>query len=659
MANIAFIAPYPELAALAREICASKYPDIEVYDGLLESGLACAQDLVKKGVQVIVSRGGTANLIRKNIGIPVVDVRVTGYDILRTLNEFMNKDLTVGVIGYRNVVEGCRSICQCLSLPLNEMLTLNSNENPDWEEVQSTLVSHLEICPVDVIIGDTLVVSRLKLNVPEVRLILSGEEAVSDAIEEAKRIFKVQAEEKKSAEQLRAILSVIHDGVLAIDSFGDITVMNLNAGLIFKTITSQAIGKNIKQIIPNSRLPEVLQHGMGELEQLQNTPSGMVVTNRIPIKVNGVLQGVVATFQEAKRIQKTEQKIRTQLYTKGLYAKYSFDDILAWDPETLIAIDRAKRYAMSDGTVLIQAESGCGKELFAQSIHTAGYRHKGAFVALNCSALPTQLLESELFGYVEGAFTGARKEGKAGLIELAHGGTLFLDEIGDMELSLQARLLRVLEERQVMRLGANNWIPVDIRILAATNVPLKVRALTGQFRMDLYYRLNVLGISIPPLRQRKQDILPLANHFLNTSSSKQNHKLINLTDKASQLLLQYHWPGNIRELRNMMERLALVHDDTEDIAALVHNFIYDDYSVLNNANPDNLISQEKNSVDLTNEESPRENINKDMKYMKKQLATTTLEACGGNKSKAAKQLGIARYTLDKYLRGFKPEVQLL
>ena len=644
MADIAFIAPYPDLAVLAREICTKKYPDVEVYVGLLDEGLACAQELSAKGAQIIISRGGTANLIRKNIAIPVVEVRVTGYDILRTISEFRNKDVIVGVIGYRNVVEGCRAICQCLSMPLREMLTINSNENPEWEQAQSILAESLEKEPVDVVIGDTLVISKLKLNVPDIRLIRSGAEAVSEAIEEAMRIFKVKAEEKKSAGQLRAILNFIHDGVLAVDSSGNITVMNPGAEKIFNTSADHAIGKNIKKLIPSTHMLEVLRHGTAELEQLQNTPSGMVVTNHVPIEVNGVVQGVVATFQEAGRIQKTEQKIRTQLYTKGLFAKYTFKDIMANDPEMRLVIDRAKRYATSDGTVLIQAESGCGKELFAQSIHQAGQRRDGAFVALNCSALPTQLLESELFGYVEGAFTGARKEGKPGLIELAHGGTLFLDEIGDMELGLQARLLRVLEERQVMRLGANNWIPVDIRILAATNVPLKARALQGQFRMDLYFRLNVLSLTIPPLRQRKLDILPLAEFFLHAASEKNAHSHILLTPIAKDLLQQYSWPGNIRELRNTMERLALVCDSGEDVADAVRDFLSDGAAVEKKEMASELNGNRKIEI------LPQSPISQDMKGMKKQLAASALSACGGNKSRAAKQLGITRYTLDRLLK---------
>ncbi|MGL5513044.1 MAG: sigma 54-interacting transcriptional regulator, partial [Sporomusa sp.] len=276
-----------------------------------------------------------------------------------------------------------------MKLKTVELFILNNNENPDWLKEQARLCEQISHTAVDVMVGDALVISKLFLNVPEIRLILSGTEAIAEAIEEARRIAKVQEDEKKSAEQLRTILHFIHDA-------------------------AQAIGKPVNQVVPSTRMLNILRSGQIELDQLQSTPSGMIVTNRIPIKVNGTVQGAVATLQEIGRIQKTEQEIRTKLYFKGLFAKYKFNDIMAWDAEMTRTIDKATRYALTDGTVLIQAESGCGKELFAQSIHQASPRRNGPFVAINCSALPAQLLETELFGYVEGAFTGARKEGKPG-----------------------------------------------------------------------------------------------------------------------------------------------------------------------------------------------------------------------------------------------------
>ena len=650
MTSIAFIAPYANLASLAREICAGQHADVIVCEGLLEEGVACARQAAAAGCQVIVSRGGTANLIQTTTAIPVVEVRVTGYDILRTLSEFSGSTKTIGVIGYRNVVEGCRSISEILKLKSIELLAVNSTESPDWQAVQVKLGEQLRRNPVDVLVGDSLIVGKLSLNVPEVKLIMSGKEAISEAIAEARRIAHVKIEEKKSAEQLRTILNFIHDGVLAVDRDGNITVINPKAATIFKIDAAQAVGKPVDQFITNTKMLKTLQSGQAELDQLQHTPHGIIVTNRVPIQVDGEVMGAVATLQETDRIQAAEQKIRTKLYAKGLFAKYNFDDIMAWDSEMQRVIDQASRFAMTDGTILIQAESGCGKELFAQSIHRASPREIGPFVAVNCAALPTNLLESELFGYTEGAFTGARKGGKIGLLELAHGGTLFLDEIGDMEHNLQARLLRVLEERQVMRLGSDNWIAVDIRIIAATNLPLKKRVADGQFRMDLFYRLNVLTIAIPPLRQRKNDIYPLANYFLQIFTKKHNRPKMDLPEDLHSILTHYSWPGNVRELRNIMERMVLTFEQTDNYRDSLLNLLkdHDDESI-------KFLSEASDKPDLpANNRTPALSGNPSampsMKDMKHLLAINTLESCNGNKSQAAKQLGITRFTLDRLLK---------
>ena len=650
MTGIAFIAPYADLASLAREICAEQHADVVVCEGLLEEGVACARQAAAAGCQVIVSRGGTANLIQKTTAIPVVEVRVTGYDILRTLSEFSGSTKTIGVIGYRNVVEGCRSISEILQLNSIELLAVNSTDSPDWQAVQVTLGEQLRRNPVDVLVGDSLIVGKLSLNVPEVKLILSGKEAISEAIMEARRIAHVKTEEKKAAEQLRTILNFIQDGVLAVDQVGNITVINPKAANIFKIDAAEAVGKPVDQFITNTKMLQILHSGQAELDQLQRTPHGMIVTNRVPIQVNGAVMGAVATLQETARIQATEQKIRTKLYAKGLFAKYNFDDIMACDPEMRRVIDQASRFALTDGTVLIQAESGCGKELFAQSIHRASPRRNGPFVAVNCAALPTNLLESELFGYTEGAFTGARKGGKIGLLELAHKGTLFLDEIGDMELNLQARLLRVLEERQVMRLGSDNWIAVDIRIIAATNAPLKRRVSDGQFRMDLFYRLNVLTIAIPPLRQRTNDIYPLANYFLQLFAKKHGRPKIELPEHVYSILTRYSWPGNVRELRNIMERMVLTFEQTDNHRDALLNLLKDQ-----DEDSIKCLAETSDNLDLSaNVQMHALSVNSSavpsMKAMKHLLAIDALKSCNGNKSQAAKQLGITRYTLDRLLK---------
>lgn len=256
-------------------------------------------------------------------------------------------------------------------------------------------------------------------------------------------------------------------------------------------------------------------------------------------------------------IQKMDHKIRIEQAKSNFKAKYTFDQIITYDSSMIKCINIAKKLAKTDMSLLITGENGTGKEMFAQSIHNFSQRRNMPFVAINCAALPRELLESELFGYEEGAFTGARKGGKKGIFELGHGGTVFLDEIGDMPASTQVKLLRVLQEREVMRLGSEMLIRVDVRIIAATNVDIEELILSNKFRQDLYYRLNVAQICIPPLRERKDDIIPLTNHFLR-KYSKEYHSC---SEGLKAALKQMDWDGNIRELENLVQYLITVGEE--------------------------------------------------------------------------------------------------
>ena len=334
----------------------------------------------------------------------------------------------------------------------------------------------------------------------------------------------------------------------------------------------EALGSPADQVIPLISFKGVLQSGSRDIGEIVDFGHSKVVVNRVPIRVGGEVVGAVATFQDITKIQSMEERIRREIYSKGHVVKFGFGNIHGSSPALMEAIDIARRYARVDSTVLIHGETGVGKELFAQSIHTAGNRSSGPFVAVNCAALPEALLESELFGYVEGAFTGARRKGKPGLFELAHHGTIFLDEISEIPLSLQGRLLRVLQEREVIRLGHDRVIPVDVRVLCATNRDLHRLVEEGNFRRDLYWRLNVLGLSIPPLRERRDDIMPLMLQFLDALSPS-GHRGIVISGDAASFLTRHPWPGNVRELRNLCERLTVVHAGKTVDAAFLTNLM--------------------------------------------------------------------------------------
>jgi transcriptional regulator with PAS, ATPase and Fis domain len=282
-----------------------------------------------------------------------------------------------------------------------------------------------------------------------------------------------------------------------------------------------------------------------------------IVTNRVPIKDETEIMGAVATFQDASRLIQVEHRLRREMAKNRFVAKYRLDDIIGETSPIVETKEMAAKFALSDLTLLIYGASGSGKEMFAQGIHLAGKRRLHPFVAINCAALPPTLLESELFGYDEGAFTGAKRKGKLGLFEMGHGGTVFLDEIDALPIDLQGRLLRVLQEKEVLRVGGDTIIPVNIRVIAATNKQPHELVKAGKLREDLYYRLNVLFLAIPSLKERIEDIPLLGRYFLAAFKSESN--LIHF-EEILPFLLRYDWPGNVRELLNFCQRLSFYQE---------------------------------------------------------------------------------------------------
>lgn len=353
-------------------------------------------------------------------------------------------------------------------------------------------------------------------------------------------------------EELDTIINSSKDGFLFIDNEERISFYND----AFKNIFS------IREDIKDKKIESVLDKGVAELLRKESIKDEILELKGIYINVNkqvvkslGQTIGFCFNIQEVTYIKQLEQNLSKKLRHNGLVAKYNFDEMITNSARMKECINLAKRTACSDLTVLITGESGTGKEVLAQSIHNVSNRSKQPFVAINCAALPESLLESELFGYEGGAFTGALKEGKIGLFEQAHNGTIFLDEIGDMPLSLQTRMLRVIQERQVMRIGSQSVVDINVRIIAATHRNLMQMIGEGKFREDLFYRLNVLPINIPPLRERKEDIILFLEKYL---SSRQNLKI---SREVRELLLNYNWPGNVRELKNVSDYIELMSEE--------------------------------------------------------------------------------------------------
>jgi len=296
-----------------------------------------------------------------------------------------------------------------------------------------------------------------------------------------------------------------------------------------------------------------------------------VLVNVAPVIVNGKLKGSVGVLHDVSEISAlTAQLNRARQIIRTLEAKYSFEDIVATTEEMQVVIEQARLAATTPITVLLRGESGTGKELFAHAIHNESPRRYNKFIRVNCAAISESLLESELFGYEEGAFSGAKKGGKRGFFEEANGGSLFLDEIGELSFQMQAKLLRVLQEKEIVRVGGTNPISVDVRVIAATNVNLEQHILNQEFRQDLYYRLNRMPIFIPPLRQRKGDIPELCNHLINKINQDYGRHVQSIDPKALEFLMQYDWPGNVRELENVLGRAVIYMQVSEAVIQPSH-----------------------------------------------------------------------------------------
>jgi PAS domain S-box-containing protein len=631
--KIVFIAPDENLANRAKRIISELGEQIEVYQGSLSEGLKLAKKAVDNGANIVISRGGTGNLIKHSLQIPVINIETSGFDVINSIYKAVNYSNNIGIIGFQDLISSYDRIDKIIQNSFSAQITTAVIRNEREAEIK---IKQLYKLGVGVFIGGYVAINAVQKFGYNGILIESGNDSIIKAVRNAKSLLEVQLMEKEKSETLKSIIDFVDDGILGVDKDGIITVFNPAAEKIMGIKPELAIGKPITDISKNIRLDNVLKTGNAELDEIQHIGKISIVTNKIPILVEGEVLGVVVTFQELDKIQKMESKIRKKLLYKGHVAKIKFEDIIGHSKAILQTKEKTKQYAEVDSTVLILGETGTGKELFAQSIHNSSSRYNKPFVAVNCAALPENLLESELFGYVEGAFTGARKGGKMGLFELAHKGTIFLDEISEMSPTLQARFLRVLQEKEVVRLGDDRVIPIDIRIIAATNRDLYSRVEKGQFREDLYYRLCVLKLEIPPLRRRSDDIPVLVSFFIKEKSIRLRKRIKGISHKALNELIDYHWPGNVRQLENIIERAVVLCKGQEIDVDII-------FEVMNGS--PNFIAKEKQSADT--EVMANEGLLKNVEY---EMIKKVLEETKGNKALAAERLGISVTTLWRRLK---------
>lgn len=552
MKDIVVLAPIMDVFEKAVEIVSeSNYSNVDVVLGTMAEGLKIAKQLEKDGVKVIVTRGWTYKMVKEALKIPVVEIKVSAYDIIESFEAVADPDEVVGLAGYSSVVYGFDILEKLIP---NKVVKIVLQEEEDVYKV----IEEYKNNGIKTYIGDSNV-SRIVegLNCRGI-VIKSNKDSILTAMQEARRINSATKEEKRRAQQVSTMADFVHDAIVSIDAEERVTIFNKAAERIFGVSSERALGRKIEKVMPNSMLPYVLKTGKTEIGEIETVCGFKVSANRAPIQVNGETMGAVATFQEVTELQNIEQKIRRSLNDKGFVAKYHFSDIVHVSKVMDESITVAKEYSRYDTPIHICGESGVGKELFCQSVHNHSDRRNGPFVAINCAAIPPSLIESEFFGYEEGSFTGAKKKGKAGVFELAHKGTLFLDEISEIPKELQGRLLRVLQEKQVMRIGGDRIIPIDVKIITATNRYLKMLVDQDDFRKDLFYRINILSLRLPPLRKRREDIPVLARFFLDKYAGVYDKEPLLISGQVEDLLMERSYEGNIRELENLMERCTIL-----------------------------------------------------------------------------------------------------
>lgn len=437
-------------------------------------------------------------------------------------------------------------------------------------------------------------------------------------------------------QKMSTVFQYANQGILFTDEHGSISLCNAKAGEILKTDASRLTGAQITQFFPRETLKQVFEEHEAVPHLLCSFGGEQYIASLVPILTKGDLGNVMINLDNVRTIQKQELHIRNALAQKGFVAKHHFEDHPTQSQAYRALIRTAKKFAQNDDCVIILGETGTGKEVLAQSIHNYGSRANNPFVAVNCSAISENLLESELFGYDEGAFTGAKKGGKPGYFEIAHRGTIFLDEIGELSLPLQSKLLRVIQEQQLIHVGGNKVINFDARVIAATNRNLWELVQQKKFREDLYYRLAVLELEIPPLRRRQEDIFPMFLQFVTLRNSFLAVQLGEQKAVLEPLLCSYNWPGNVRELENFVKTILATWEPKEHLGVLL-----------------NVIQQEVQRRNLrkmdVSESVLAESIQTSPEYRRIQAA---LLETGGNYTKAAALLGISRVTLWRKLKAW-------
>lgn len=650
MSLVLFITPYPEMADVARDLAGEMNFPLKIIESALDEAVEMIRGLVKSDSDtILIVRGATADLAARDFpNTRLVRVDPTEIDMAEALVEARKRGERIGFLGPATpeMKEKVQRLSAILGLEVHGFWYTNSVEFA--RQIELARSTGIQVMVGGGQRGELMCNQR---GIEHIKL-LSGRETIRQALVRAKDIVDTQEKERDNAAFVRMVVEHINEGIIAVDEHQVVTLFNPTAAALFQMAPGEVIGRSLSDLSFRRSLTALFEGGVPEIGEIHDILGGKILVNRVRYTYGGKKKGILVNFQDVTRIQESEQKIRRKLFSNRFTARSTFDDIVHCSAVMEKVLGDARRFSSTDCNVLILGESGTGKELMAQSMHNGHPgRRKGPFVAINCAALSESLLESELFGYEPGAFTGAQREGKAGVFELAHGGTLFLDEVGKVSPSMQAKLLRVLQEREVRRIGGERIVPVDVRVIAAANEDLHDLMEKGSFREDLYYRLSVLVLRIPPLRERSEDIPGLVNFVLQKLSVKYGGYQRLLPEPVLRRICELHWPGNVRQLENVLERCFIMTNEYQDLGQEMLQILDQEYRTKSDVKMEQNYSRH---LEGKRDESPLLESSllvpiDCLEAMERNIVWQLQGRKGMTKKELARRLGVSRTTLWKLL----------
>jgi len=598
----------------------------------MEEALPVAKQLFDQGVDVILGGGGTGKLLRRHLNEPVVTISRSHMSILQALMEAREYTDNVAVTCYNATPPWSELFSRLLHIRLQPIRFTNSRE--------LTLgITQAIAQGAGCVVGGGVCVSIAQAHHCPGIVVCPGNEALERAFEEASNIAQARRRDREHAAWLQDVVDALHEGVIGVDPAGKLALSN--------PVARQALGQDRLRdgwALQHLGLAESLETGRPTEGTLKGENGQDLVFTSSAVVVDGIQKGALSVLTPDVVLTDLQRRLKHSRQA-GLRAKFTLNDLLGESPSMRTLRVHAQRFAESDAGIYIHGESGTGKELLAHAIHNASARKNAPFVVVNCGALPRDLIQSELFGYDPGAFTGAQKQGKPGKFELAEGGTIFLDEIGDMPLEAQINLLRVIQNKEVSRIGGKFSRPIDVRIIAATNKRLQQSVRDGSFREDLFYRLSVLTIDVPPLRERQQDVMLLAESFLRAGVQAIHKPCRGFSAEVAEIFSRYPWPGNVRELENIVERsLNIARGDTIEREDLPLSLLEREDEDLGGRNRWQAAPAPGNipAAVLPDRDTGRGGT---LQSREVEILLDVLKANGGNMRKTAQELGIARSAL--------------